>query len=186
MPVRSLAVLAVSLGLGLSAYAQEEDEIVRLPTPGEVKPDAPFKDNRPKRLVPGGGLFLSFDINADGRISPSELDAGIKAAFASADASGDGALTALEQQAWAESLPTHDDSLANPVRFDPNLDRMVSASEFSSVIGQLAVSYAEPSGDILVASLKAPDRPARERAEGEERPRPARPGGEGRARGLPN
>lgn len=184
MPIRSLAILTLALGLGLSADAQIEDEIVRLPTPGEVKPDAPFKDNRPKRLVPGGGLFLSFDANEDGRISQAELSAGISEAFANADASGDGALTALEQQAWASNLPTHDDSLANPVRFDPNLDRMVSVSEFSSVITDLAVTYAEPSGDILVASLKAPDRRPRDEAREGDRPRPARQGGEQRPRGL--
>lgn len=184
MPIRSLASLTLALGLGLSAHAQVDDEIVRLPMPGEVKPDAPFKDDQPKRLVPGGGLFLSFDANADGRISQAELDSGISEAFANADASGDGALTALEQQAWASSLPTHDDSLANPVRFDPNLDRMVSVSEFSSVITDLAVTYAEPSGDILVASLKAPDRRLRDDARDGELDRPARPGGGQRPRGL--
>lgn len=184
MPIRSLAILTLALGLGVSARAQNADEIVRLPTPGEVKPDAPFKDNRPKRLVPGGGLFLSFDANADGRISQAELDAGIADAFTNADANGDNALTALEQQAWATSLPTHDDSLANPVRFDPNLDRMVSVSEFSSVITDLAVTYAEPSGDILVASLKAPDRRPRDDAGEAERPRPDRARGEQRPRGL--
>ena len=37
-------------------------------------------------------------------------------------------LQMLEQQAWARSLPTRDNSLANPVRFDPNLDRRTASS----------------------------------------------------------
>ena len=79
-------------------------------------------------------------------------------AFSSADKNADGYLTALEQQDWAASLPTRDDSLANPFRFDPNLDRRVDLDEFTLVINNLGLDYAdEASGDIIVADLKAPD-----------------------------
>jgi hypothetical protein len=162
-----LASLSIGVAICLSlagpsvAQAGDLDEIVRLPGQGQgvVKTDdlnAPYRADRPNRLVPGGGLMMSFDANADGRVSPAELKEGALAAFSVADRNEDGALTALEQQAWANSLPTLDDSLANPVRFDPNLDRMVSEKEFTSVVAQLAVAYADSSsGDIFVASLEA-------------------------------
>jgi Icc-related predicted phosphoesterase len=95
-----------------------------------------------------------------GVITVAEREAGILAAFESADADKNGALTAFEQQAWAESLPTHDDSLANPVRFDPNLDRRVSFEEFRAVIRSVAEDYASTGdGSVLVSDLEEePDR----------------------------
>ena len=114
------------------------DDIVRLPG-----------------LVAGGGLIMSFDADDNGRVTPSELNTGSVAAFAVADANQDGRLSALEQQDWANNLPTRDDTLANPVRFDPNLDRMVSQSEFVAVVAQLAKTYADADGDIHLVKLEA-------------------------------
>lgn len=170
MFTRAVCIAALALGaLAVSAHAQsadEGDDIVRLPGQGLVKTDAFPGRKAPERLVPGGGLMMSFDVDGDGRISTAELTTGAKLAFAAADINEDGALTALEQQAWASNLPTRYDTLANPVRFDPNLDRTVSEAEFSSVIVQLASAYSEASsGDILLASLTAPERP-RERDRG--------------------
>ena len=148
------------------ADAFDADDIVRLPGQLTARPDKihlPGGDpDKPKRLVPGGVLIVSFDTNGDGIISPEELNTGITAAFAQADANGDGQLTALEQQAWAASLPVRDDTLANPVRFDPNLDRIVTFEEFRGVIYQLAATYQDSAGEIAVASLTAPDKPERE------------------------
>ena len=155
--ILSIAGLA-ALGLSASAQAQvDEDEIVRLPGQGEVRSADLRERAKADRLKPGAGLFLTFDEDEDGRISTSEIDTGIPIAFESADKNADGYLTALEQQDWAESLPTRDDSLANPFRFDPNLDRRVDLEEFTLVISNLGLDYAdETSGDILVADLKAP------------------------------
>lgn len=140
------------------AGAQEaQDEIVRLPGQGFTKSEARRPKGTPDRLVAGGGLFLSFDTNGDGRITRAELAAGTIAAFKKADTNSDGHLTAFEQITWAESLPTRDDSLTNPVRFDPNLDRRVSPEEFEVVIAELAEHYVEETSDVIViASLKAP------------------------------
>ncbi|MEZ5953297.1 MAG: hypothetical protein R3C13_03230 [Hyphomonas sp.] len=161
----SLACAAVSV----PATAQETgDELVRLPGQGLTKPEARKLRGTPERLVPGGGLFLSFDTNEDGRITAEEIETGVRAAFLEADANEDGSLTAFEQMGWAESLPTRDDTLANPVRFDPNLDRTVTPEEFEAVVAELAAHYADPaSGDILVADLraKAPKRELKERPE---------------------
>lgn len=168
-----LACLAFSLALPFSAAASgdgdlaETDDIVRLPgQQAAARPDKmplPGTDtDKPQRLVPGGVLIVSFDTNGDGIISQEELRAGISAAFTQADANGDGQISALEQQAWAASFPVRDDTLANPVRFDPNLDRVVTYEEFYTVVLQLAASYQDSAGNIAVAGLTAPDKPEKE------------------------
>jgi len=160
--LRPLVALAVSIVASAPlALAQSADgDLVRLPSHGTVKSAPPGQPL--ERYVPGGGLILSFDNNRDGYVTPAERDAGIERAFAIADANNDGCLSALEQQSWAESLPTRDDSLANPVRFDPNLDRFVSAEEFSDVVDTIADAYVDPiSGNIAVAALKAPSQDGR-------------------------
>ncbi|MEO0450634.1 MAG: hypothetical protein AAFZ74_10005 [Pseudomonadota bacterium] len=157
--IRMIAVAGFALvSLSLSVQAQvDEDELVRLPGQGEVRNPDLREHAKADRLKPGAGLFLTFDEDQDGRISATEIDAGIPVAFESADKNADGYLTALEQQDWAQSLPTRDDSLANPFRFDPNLDRRVDLEEFTLVINNLGADYAdESSGDILVTDLKAP------------------------------
>ncbi|MEM6557662.1 MAG: EF-hand domain-containing protein, partial [Pseudomonadota bacterium] len=139
----SLASVAV-LGLSFSTHAQvDEDEIVRLPGQGEVRSPDARQRAQADRLKPGAGLLLTFDSNEDGRISQFEIDAGIPIAFQMADKNADGYLTALEQQDWAADLPTRDDSLANPFRFDPNLDRRVDLEEFTTVIVNLGSDYAD-------------------------------------------
>ena len=151
----SLACLAL-LPFATFASAQvDDDEIVRLPGQGEVREPGLRDRTNAARLKPGAGLFLTFDTNDDGRISAFEIDAGIPVAFQMADENSDGHLTALEQQDWAAGLPTRDDSLANPFRFDPNLDRRVDLEEFTTVIVNLGSDYAdEASGDILIDDLK--------------------------------
>lgn len=147
------------------AFGQSADgDLVRLPGNGAVKTALPGE--RPVRYVPGGGLLLSFDTNRDDVVTPEERALGTAEAFLEADANGDGSLSALEQQAWAAGLPTRDESLANPVRFDPNLDRMVSEAEFTQVVESIADAYVDPvSGVISVEDLKASEdnRPRRSR-----------------------
>ncbi len=64
---------------------------------------------------------------------------------------------------WSpSSLPTLDDTLSNPVRFDPNLDRLVTFEEFRDVISKLAANYQDANGSIGIARLSAPEpRPER-------------------------
>lgn len=172
--VVSLAALATAC-LSFSAHAQaDEDELLRLPGQGEVRDEALRRRTNADRLKPGAGLFITFDVDANGRISQAELETGIPAAFETADGNDDGYLTALEQQDWAEGLPTRDDSLANPFRFDPNLDRRVDLDEFTLVISNLGQDYAdESSGEIIIADLKAPrrEREGRRGAENEDEQR---------------
>ncbi len=157
--IRKLSIIALmsSAMFAMHPALADEDELVRLPGQGELRDDKRRKGDKPDRLKPGSGLFISFDSDENGRINTAEIERGIPAAFETADANADGYLTALEQQDWAASLPTRDDSLANPFRFDPNLDRRVDIDEFTKVISDLGVEYAdELSGEIIVANLKAP------------------------------
>lgn len=170
---RTLSCLILSLALPLAAGASGEgaadaDDLVRLPGQPAARASAeggaplPGLPKKGEKLVPGGILFVSFDTNGDGEVSPEELSAGITEAFAAADANGDGQIGALEQQAWAASFAVRDDTLANPVRFDPNLDRVVTFEEFSSVILQLAASYQDSAGTITTARLTQPDKSDRD------------------------
>ncbi len=141
--------------LTLAPLAAAEDEPLRLPGQGEVRAELGRRNAPPDRLVAGGGLLMSFDLDGDGFVDRPEVSEGITTAFADADANGDGGLTPLEQAAWIERLPTRDESLANPVRFDPNLDRRVSFEEFAAVVTDFAAIYAdETTGVIDLASLR--------------------------------
>lgn len=160
----ALASLALLAGLAAPAFADlQEGDIVRLPGTGELRDALPGGERQ--RLVPGGGLLISFDADGNDIVTMAEIGTGIDAAFEAADENGDGTLSAFEQQAWADSLPTRDESLANPVRFDPNLDRRVSLEEFSQVIERIAESYtSEESGVIYRDSLRAADTTRRREA----------------------
>lgn len=137
----------------------DDDELVLLTAEGQLR-DRSLRDRvQADRLKPAGGLFLSFDANGDGRVTVEEVDAGIIEAFSAADGNDDGKLTALEQQDWARSLPTRDETLANPARFDPNLDKRVEPDEFAAVIRAIGADYSKAdNGEILLADLKAPRR----------------------------
>ena len=154
------------------SFAEDKDDLVRLPGQGEVKSER-IAQVGAARLAPGGGLMASFDTDANGRISIQELETGIKAAFIAADANADGELTPLEQQDWAGNLPTRDESLLNPARFDPNLDRLVNEKEFSFVIRSIAEGYREDgSTEVVLATLKRDPRRETEESEDNSRPDP--------------
>ena len=66
----TLALLAATV-LTPATIAQvdlDEDELVRLPGQGEVRGNALRDKTKAKRLKPGGGLFVTFDTDANGRI----------------------------------------------------------------------------------------------------------------------
>lgn len=158
--IRSLAIAAfVSTMPAGQALADDQDGLVLLPGQGELREKKDRERAGVDRLKPGGGLFVSFDEDTDGTITIEEVRAAIPSAFEDADKNGDGNLSALEQQDWARSLPTRDDSLANPTRFDPNLDRRVDIAEFTAVIEGLHADYLnEETGLLQIADLTAPEK----------------------------
>lgn len=138
----------------MCSTASADEDLVRLPGQGELK-EPSEQVNMPERLVPGGGLLLSFDVDQNGEITAQEIVTGIASAFKIADSNEDNRITPLEQIKWVETLPTRDQSLANPARFDPNLDRSVRDHEFSDVILALASNYTDTTtGSITVVSLQ--------------------------------
>lgn len=154
--MRALITTFVISVLSVSALAQDQDEVVRLPGQGELKLEAVDYVEDIGRLIPGGGLLLSFDTDKNKEITPEELESGIEAAFLLADRNKDGRMTPLEQIKWTQTLPSHDVSLANPARFDPNLDRVVRNEEFHDVIMILATQHMdEVTGIIHVSALKS-------------------------------
>lgn len=151
------AALSVSAGFVSPPALAEDDAVLRLPTQGAVRDRALRRQMKTERLKDGAGLFVSFDKNDNGVVTREEISSGIQSAFARADANRDGNLTPLEQRDWARKLPTHDDTLANPTRFDPNLDRRVDIAEFTMVVENLVEGFAdEASNTIVLADLKAP------------------------------
>ncbi|MEM7494055.1 MAG: hypothetical protein AAF296_11780 [Pseudomonadota bacterium] len=151
----ALAILLLAAPLS-HASPDDPDGLVLLPGQGELRDRADRERAGADRLKPGGGLFVSFDTDTDGTITIEEVRSAIPAAFAAADTNEDGNLSALEQQDWAKSLPTRDDSLANPTRFDPNLDRRVDLAEFTAVIESLHTDYSnEETGLLQLTDLKA-------------------------------
>ena len=81
--IRAISIASLAtLGLAISAHAQaDEDELVRLPGQGEIRSEGLREQAKATRLKPGAGLFITFDQDENGRISTSEIDAGIPIAF---------------------------------------------------------------------------------------------------------
>ena len=151
---KTLSTLLLCICLPVFSVQAQED-LVRLPGQGEVKPDTAYIEGL-GQLVPGGGLLLSFDDDRNGEITQQELADGIAQAFLDADANDDGRITPIEQLNWSNGLPTRDVSLANPARFDPNLDRSVRPQEFKDIVIALASIYTEETtGTVPVQGLKA-------------------------------
>ena len=129
-----------------------DDTLVRLPKQMQGRFLRRFRADNLK-FVPGGALILSFDKDNNELISRSELENGINEAFDLADKNFSGYLSIFEQKEWARTLEIRDDTLANPVRFDPNLNGSVSYEEFAGVILMLAEQYENEKGTIHLEAL---------------------------------
>jgi hypothetical protein len=127
------------------------DQIDRVVTPQR----GGFRAPEGVRVVqPGALLFASFDRNFDGRITEAEIGAGAAGAFGAADRNGDGAITGFEQNDWARSVGSVNDVLSNPMTFDVDLDRSVTAAEFTAGLKRIAAQVA--AGEISFADLVKP------------------------------
>ncbi len=162
MPYLFITTLLLSTCLSVMAGAQEpsietvetvDDSLVRLPDRMQRRFFGRFRSSDSLKFVPGGALILSFDKDNNELISQSELRTGINEAFDLADKNLSGYLSIFEQKEWASTLKVRDDTLANPVRFDPNLNGSISYEEFAGVILMLAKQYQNEKGTILFESL---------------------------------
>lgn len=159
MPYQFMLSFLILTCFSFASLAQEtsietvDDSVVRLPEQIQRRLMGRYGNTDNLKFVPGGALILSFDQNDDRLVSQTELKIGIDKAFDLADKNYSGYLSVFEQQEWAYNLQVKDDTLANPVRFDPNLNGSISYEEFSSVISLLAKQYENESGIIHFDSL---------------------------------
>ncbi|MEZ5936834.1 MAG: hypothetical protein R3C52_01285 [Hyphomonadaceae bacterium] len=82
-------------------------------------------------------LFVSYDANHDLRVSSAEVMSAVEGEWRSADADGDGEVSAFEYDEWA--LRTLGSAEAEPQRimFDVDLDAKITLDEFRARIGDL-------------------------------------------------
>ena len=165
MPKQTFAAIFISTCLSLTAVAREatiehvdslqssDESVVRLPERMQRRFMGRFRSTESLKFVPGGALILSFDEDEDEQVNRYELERGIDEAFNLADKNLNGYLSVFEQKEWASTLEVQDDTLANPVRFDPNLNGSISYEEFAGVISLLAKQYESEKGIIHLESL---------------------------------
>lgn len=165
MQKQTIAAIFVSTCLSLTAFASEatiehvdslqssDESVVRIPERMQRRFMGRFRSADRLKFVPGGALILSFDEDEDQQVNQYELERGIDEAFNLADKNLNGYLSVFEQKEWASTLEVQDDTLANPVRFDPNLNGSISYEEFAGVISLLAKQYESEKGIIHLESL---------------------------------
>ncbi len=139
-----------------------------------------FGGDGPRRGGMGGGLsdtsrniLEAYDFNHDGSVTRAELEAGIRADFAKADANHDGKLDGTEIAAVNAQRWSSDASSASPL-VDWNNDGAVDFYEFAGTARSLFTQVdADGDGVLTPAELK-PQRagpPAEQRREGARRRR---------------
>jgi len=113
----------------------------------------------PAGVPPAAALLLRYDLNGDGAVTYEEMEAGLKADLAAADADHDGCLNSGEVSAENARRLARDGAQASPLR-DWNLDGCVDIREFSNT----AHSYfqlADRSKDrkVTMIELRGPSMP---------------------------
>jgi hypothetical protein len=159
--------LAVIAGVAVTPAAAQEGQVIQQGEAEQIAPEPEvdrvlgpqrglgFRAPEGVRVVrPGALLFASFDRNFDGRVTAEEIDSGAAGAFAAADRNRDGVVSGFEQNDWAESVGSLNDVLSNPMTFDVDLDRSVTAAEFSAGLKRIAGQVA-PEG-LTFAELVKP------------------------------
>ena len=119
----------------------------------------------PAGLPASAALLLRYDANHDGVVTREEMEAGLKADFAAADANGDGCLDTAETRAENQRRLARDGAQASPL-VDWNLDGCVDFKEFANT----AHSYFElvdkkKDGKVTLQELRGPSMPIPPRQE---------------------
>ena len=165
--IRTLAFTAfMTLTAPLAVVAQD-----RLPVPGNG-----IGGGEGVRLVkPGAILFASFDSNMNTVIELTEIEAGAKKAFGFADENADGALSPIEQRAWAGKVASETDVIANPRLFPARIPGQVSEEEFVIGLTTFAERFADEDGVIYLSSLSFTPERGRDRGNDDDVQRLRRP-----------
>ena len=80
---------------------------------------------------PAVNILTAFDANGDGIVTRAEMEAGLRAAFAKADANHDGKLDEAEARAVNQQRLAEDQSTASPL-VDWNHDGYIDFNEFAA------------------------------------------------------
>lgn len=101
------------------------------------------RDREPIRALMSADalLFVSFDADADLRVSGAEIEAGLAREFARADANRDASLQPIEFQNWSASALGGGQVGPYRLDFDRNVDNVVTSAEFSTEIQARARDY---------------------------------------------
>ncbi|MGE3142840.1 MAG: EF-hand domain-containing protein, partial [Hyphomonadaceae bacterium] len=98
---------------------------------GGRAPPGPAMRETPQVLLSADALvFATFDKNDDLRVDQAELAAGAAREFTRADTNGDGALSPLEYQTWAQTALGGENAPPYRLDFDRNVDNTISRAEF--------------------------------------------------------
>lgn len=97
-------------------------------------------------------MFVSFDTDGDLSTTAAEIEAGIAREFTRADTGGDGALTPIEFQAWANAVLGGGQLGPYRLDFDRNVDNTITRAEFETEIRGRVNDYDEDQNRALSRS----------------------------------
>jgi hypothetical protein len=113
----------------------------------------------PAGLPPSAALLLRYDANHDGVVTRDEMEAGLKADFASADSNSDGCLDATETRAENQRRLGRDGAQASPL-VDWNLDGCVDFREFANTVhSYFDLVDKRKDGKVTLIELRGPSMP---------------------------
>ena len=155
--LRIISVCTVFLlAVPITAASQEAPE--RLPAPTDEVPvveqldkaSRPINRNSQRlSIAPAGLMFASFDSDGDYRISRTEANAGIAAAFIAADKNNNGTLSLVEVDIWRERALGSLDLLPGNTQFDRDFNAVVTRAEFTEVLTRTGARLDKDENSVL-------------------------------------
>ena len=107
--------------------------------------------NDPVRALLSGDamMLVRFDANGDLSVTAEEINAGLAREFARADTSGDGSLSPIEFQNWANAVLGGGPMGPYRLDFDRNVDNTITRAEFDTELRARVDQYDENGDDVL-------------------------------------
>lgn len=143
---------------------------------GDRQPRREPPDRQPQ-ANPMRKIFDIYDLNHDGALTRSELEAGLRVDFAKADLNHDGHLDADEMRVVNQQRWENDASMASPL-VDWNQDGIIDLTEFGATARSLFAQYDRDGDGVITAEDLHIARPGQPKATPmevpHERPRPPR------------